>query len=63
MRGGVRTAHPSLASLYGALAEHEKAQAYPEAIEAAHADFAALHARSQGDHIPQPRHHVPAVNP
>jgi DNA invertase Pin-like site-specific DNA recombinase len=34
---------PSLASIYRALAEHEKAQAYPEAIQAAHADFAALH--------------------
>ncbi len=33
---------PSLASIYRALAEHDKAQAYPEAIEQAHADFAAL---------------------
>ncbi|WP_327321170.1 hypothetical protein OG735_00635 [Streptomyces sp. NBC_01210] len=28
-----------------------KQQAYPEAVEAAHADFAALH----GDDIPRPR--------
>jgi len=34
--------NPSLASIYRILAEHEKAQACPEAIEAAHADFAAL---------------------
>ncbi|MEV6929291.1 hypothetical protein AB0M46_33040 [Dactylosporangium sp. NPDC051485] len=27
---------PSVASIYRALAEHEKARAYPEAIEAAH---------------------------
>ncbi|MEU8362676.1 recombinase family protein [Nonomuraea sp. NPDC048882] len=36
--------NPSLASIYRALAEHDKMQAYPEAVEAAHADFAALHA-------------------
>lgn len=54
--------NPSLASIYRALAEHEKAQTYPEAIEAAHADFAALQAESQGDDIPQPRHHAPAAN-
>ncbi len=34
--------NPSVSSIYRALAEHEKAQAYPEAVEAAHADFAAL---------------------
>ena len=34
--------HPSPAGIYRALAEHEKAQAYPEAIDQAHADFAAL---------------------
>ncbi|MFE4966187.1 hypothetical protein [Streptomyces sp. NPDC056660] len=40
---GRRKGHsPSLSSSYRALAEHEKAQAYPEAIETAHADFAAL---------------------
>ncbi|MFF3159572.1 recombinase family protein [Streptomyces sp. NPDC057910] len=44
--------NPSLASIYRALAEHEKREVYPEAIEAAHADFAAL----QGtDDIPRPR--------
>ena len=36
--------HPSPASIYRALAEHDKAQAYPEAIDQAHADFAALQA-------------------
>ena len=34
--------HPSPASIYRALAEHDKAQTYPEAIDQAHADFAAL---------------------
>ncbi|MEU4827104.1 recombinase family protein [Actinomadura sp. NPDC023710] len=34
--------NPSLASIYRALAEHEKAAAYPEAVQQAHADFAAL---------------------
>lgn len=38
---------PSLSSIYRALAEHEKAQAYPGAIETAHADFAALHQRDR----------------
>ncbi|MFJ3505302.1 recombinase family protein [Streptomyces sp. NPDC090135] len=37
---------PSVASIYRALAEHQKAQAYPEAVEAAQADFAALRQRS-----------------
>jgi len=36
--------HPSPASIYRALAEHDKAQAYPEAIDQAHTDFAALQA-------------------
>lgn len=35
--------NPGLASIYRALAEHEKHQRYPEAAEQAHADFAALH--------------------
>ncbi|MGE7439786.1 recombinase family protein [Kitasatospora sp. NPDC001175] len=43
--------NPGLASIYRALAEHEKAQAYPEAVEQAHADFAALPA----EEIPSPR--------
>lgn len=34
--------NPSLASIYRALAEHEKHQRYPEAVDQAHADFAAL---------------------
>jgi hypothetical protein len=36
--------NPSLASIYRALAEHDKRQAYPQAVEQAHADFAALQA-------------------
>ncbi|MGW5665424.1 hypothetical protein ACWEWG_36225 [Streptomyces sp. NPDC003758] len=35
---------PSVASTYRALAGHGKREAYPEAVEAAHADFTALHA-------------------
>nr|WSX54231.1 hypothetical protein OG409_38200 [Streptomyces sp. NBC_00974] len=34
--------NPSLSSIYRSLAEHEKRQAYLEAVEAAHTDFAAL---------------------
>ncbi len=34
--------NPSLASIYRALAEHEKASTYPDAVQQAHADFAAL---------------------
>ncbi|WP_198359216.1 recombinase family protein [Streptomyces fildesensis] len=45
---GRRKGHsPSLSSIYRALAEHEKAQAYPEAVETAHADFAALQQRDR----------------
>jgi DNA invertase Pin-like site-specific DNA recombinase len=36
--------NPSVASIYRALAEHAKREAYPEAVEQAHADFAALQA-------------------
>ncbi|MGW6404101.1 recombinase family protein [Streptomyces sp. NPDC055134] len=43
---------PSVASIYRALAEHEKKEAHPEAVEAAHADFAAL---QDVDDIPRPR--------
>ncbi|MFE2537657.1 recombinase family protein [Streptomyces sp. NPDC059371] len=39
--------NPSVASIYRALAEHEKAQAYPEAVETAHADFAAFQQRDR----------------
>jgi hypothetical protein len=34
--------HPSLASMYRALAEHDKPQRYPEAVAQARADFTAL---------------------
>jgi DNA invertase Pin-like site-specific DNA recombinase len=44
--GKTQRAHPSLASIYRALAEHEKRQAYPQAVEQAHAEFAALHTGS-----------------
>lgn len=51
---------PSVASIYRALAEHEKARAYPEATEAARADFAAL----QGAHdIPRPRPDATTLSP
>ncbi|MER6076039.1 recombinase family protein [Streptomyces sp. NPDC001817] len=43
--------NPSVASIYRALAEHAKHEAYPEAVEAAHADFAAL----QAGGLPGPR--------
>ncbi|MEU4615189.1 Tn3 family transposase [Streptomyces umbrinus] len=38
---------PSLSSIYRALAEYEKARAYPGAVETAHADFAALQQRDR----------------
>ncbi|WP_327286701.1 recombinase family protein [Streptomyces sp. NBC_01205] len=38
---------PSLSSIYRALAEHDKTQAYPEAVETAHAYFAALQQRDR----------------
>lgn len=43
---------PSVASIYRALAEHERKEAYPEAVAAARADFADL--QDVGD-IPRPR--------
>ena len=43
--------NPSVASIYRALAEHDKREAYPEAVEQAHADFAAL----QASEFPGPR--------
>ncbi|MFI9591315.1 hypothetical protein [Nonomuraea sp. NPDC052265] len=39
-----RDGNPSLASIHRALAEHEKTQVYPEAVEQAHAEFAVLRA-------------------
>ncbi|MGP3691220.1 recombinase family protein [Streptomyces sp. IBSNAI002] len=42
---------PSVASIYRALAEHAKHEAYPEAVEQAHADFASL----QTGELPAPR--------
>ncbi|MEV6594939.1 hypothetical protein [Streptomyces acidicola] len=43
--------NPSVASVYRALAEHAKREAYPEAVEQAHADFAA----SRTATVPEPR--------
>ncbi|MFF8919595.1 hypothetical protein ACF08M_41530 [Streptomyces sp. NPDC015032] len=43
--------NPSVASVCRALAEHAKREAYPAAVEAAHADFAAL----QNGEVPCPR--------
>ncbi|MFJ8395793.1 hypothetical protein [Streptomyces sp. NPDC094144] len=39
---GTRARRPSVANIYRALAEREKREAYPEAVEAAHADFTGL---------------------
>ncbi|MFD0622086.1 hypothetical protein ACFQ2K_03970 [Streptomyces sanglieri] len=49
--------NPSVASIYRALAEHEKRAAYPEAVEQAHADFAAL----TGSEVPEPRTEAKAL--
>ncbi|MCZ1012602.1 hypothetical protein O1L68_43760 [Streptomyces lydicus] len=38
---------PSVASIYRALAEHEKQEAYPEAVAQAHADFTNLQQRDR----------------
>ncbi|MES4906161.1 MULTISPECIES: hypothetical protein [unclassified Streptomyces] len=46
---------PSVASIYRALAEHAKREAYPEAVEQTHADFAAL----QVGEVPGPRLALP----
>ncbi|MFJ6562680.1 hypothetical protein ACIQMV_23010 [Streptomyces sp. NPDC091412] len=47
---------PSVAGVYRALAEHAKREAYPEAIEAARADVAALQAAGE---LPGPRLALP----
>jgi len=44
--------NPSVASIYRALAEHAKREAYPEAIEAARADFVSLQTAGE---LPGPR--------
>ncbi|MFF5161439.1 hypothetical protein ACFY3N_35600 [Streptomyces sp. NPDC000348] len=46
--------NPSLASIYRALAEHAKREAYPEAVEQAHTDFA-----PQAGELPGPRPTIP----
>jgi hypothetical protein len=45
--GKRRGRNPSLTSIYRALAEHDKAQTYPDAIHQAHAEFAALQTAEQ----------------
>ncbi|MFF3389941.1 recombinase family protein [Streptomyces sp. NPDC002669] len=47
--------NPSVASIYRALTEHAKREAYPEAVEQAHAGFAAL----QVGEAPGPRPAIP----
>jgi DNA invertase Pin-like site-specific DNA recombinase len=42
--------NPSLASIYRALAEHAKAEAYPQAVAQAYSDFAALQHSSNTPH-------------
>ncbi|WP_314250737.1 recombinase family protein [Streptomyces kutzneri] len=49
--------NPSVASIYRALAEHTKNDAYPEAVAQAHADFAAL----TGGEVPEPRTETKAL--
>ncbi|MEW5627173.1 hypothetical protein AB1388_11460 [Streptomyces hydrogenans] len=44
-----------MASIYRALAEHAKREAYPEAVETAHADFTA----SRTATVPAPRPDTP----
>ncbi|WP_432093479.1 hypothetical protein [Streptomyces sp. bgisy100] len=47
---GKRKGHsPSLASIYRALAERAKHEAYPEAVDQAHADFADLNSGALPD--------------
>ncbi|WP_258543984.1 recombinase family protein [Streptomyces ipomoeae] len=48
--------NPSVASIYRALAEHAKHEAYPEAVAQAQADFAVLQdAERHRDGVPNPR--------
>ncbi|SRR6266704_1583209 len=47
--------NPSLASIYRALAGHEKAAAYPDAVAQAHAEFAEQHAAEATAGIVRPR--------
>ncbi|MFJ5679047.1 hypothetical protein [Streptomyces sp. NPDC093097] len=53
--GKRKSQNPSVASIYRALTEHPKREAYPEAVEQAHADFAAL----QAGEVPGPRLALP----
>ena len=50
--------NPSVASIYRALAEHAKREAYPEAVEQAHADFADL----RNADVPRPRPDAAALS-
>ncbi|MEU1729311.1 SDR family NAD(P)-dependent oxidoreductase [Nonomuraea sp. NPDC005692] len=49
--------NPSVARIYRALAEHAKREAYPEVVEQARADFAAL----TGGEVPEPRTEIKAL--
>lgn len=49
--------NPSVASIYRALAEHAKREAYPEAVEAAHAAFSAMNNGA----VPEPRTQAEAL--
>jgi hypothetical protein len=54
----------SLASIYRALAGHEKAAAYPDAVAQAHAEFAQRHARRPAGIVrPRPARVVAPINP
>lgn len=55
IRVGYARCSPSVASIYRALAEHEKRQAYPEAVEQANADFAILRRGSSSTRPPGSR--------
>ncbi|MDX2939643.1 recombinase family protein [Streptomyces ipomoeae] len=54
--GKCKGQNPSVASIYRALAEHAKHEAYPEAVAQAQADFAVLQdAERHRDGVPNPR--------
>ncbi|MFD3437061.1 hypothetical protein ACFWU3_06100 [Streptomyces sp. NPDC058685] len=46
-----------MAGIYRALVEHAKREAYPEAVEQAHADFVTL----TGTEVPKPRTEAKAL--
>jgi hypothetical protein len=54
--------NPGLASIYRALAEHEKALAYPEAVEQAHVEHATRQPGGRTEGVPRSRP-APVSNP